>query len=89
MGYEPSFLEIFYFAILPALSMGSAVFTGTYLGISLALRRRSSQKASDYGASSPLNIVRERYARGDISRGEYERMRDDLTGPTDTKIREA
>lgn len=81
MGYEPSFLEIFYFAILPALFTEAAVFAGTYLGILLALRKRSSQKTSDYGASSPLDIARERYARGEISRGEYERMRDDLAAP--------
>lgn len=80
MGYQPSFQEIFYFAILPALFMAAAVFAGMYFGISLALMRRSSRKTSDYGVSSPLDIVRERYARGEISRGEYERMRDDLSG---------
>lgn len=65
---------------VPSFMIALAVFAGMYFGILLATKRWSSRKHSDLDTTDPLDIVRERYARGEISRGEYERMRDDLTG---------
>ena len=37
-----------------------------------------SGRASDRASERPLDILRERYARGEISREQYERMRQEL-----------
>lgn len=80
---EPTFIEIFYWAILPALAQAVAVFLGVFLSILLVsksvLSRNRKESAEGKDAS---DILRERYARGDISRGEFERMREDMKPET-------
>ncbi len=61
---EPTFMEMFYWAILPALTQALAVFAGVFFGL-LASKKLFSQKQQDPVTQSASEIVRERYARGD------------------------
>jgi putative membrane protein len=47
-----------------------------YLLVSLVAPRHEMK----HGDEDPLEIVRRRYAKGEITREEYEQMRKDLTG---------
>jgi uncharacterized membrane protein len=82
---EPTFMEMFYWAILPALAQALAVFLGVFLSLLLVSKRILSQdrRDPDTGTRNASEIVRERYARGEISRREYEQLREDL-GPEQT-----
>ena len=55
----------------------SIVFWGTIIYLIVALSRRPSQRGHDASAE-PIEILKQRYARGELSRNEYERMRSDL-----------
>jgi uncharacterized membrane protein len=57
--------------------MDIGTFLGVFFGVSLALRRWYSTKFREIGHSA-LEIARTRYALGEISGSEYERMREDL-----------
>ncbi|CAN5609104.1 hypothetical protein BH24ACT21_BH24ACT21_07720 [soil metagenome] len=85
---EPTFMEMFYWAILPALAQALAVFLGVFFSLLLVSKRLLSRdrRDPDIGARNASEIVRERYARGEISRREYEQMREDL-GPEQTSTR--
>ena len=80
MGYEPTWYEYLFF-LGPWFVMGVGTFLGAFFGVSFALRRWSSPKSREPGQSA-IEIVRSRYALGEISRSEYERMRDDLGAET-------
>jgi putative membrane protein len=41
--------------------------------------KKLTAKEDPVSRNSPLDIARERYARGDISRGEFEQIRKDLS----------
>ena len=77
---EPTFMKMFYWAILPALAQALAVFLGVFLSLLLVSKKVSAkiQDGSATSAKGASEIVRERYARGEISRREYEQMRKDL-----------
>lgn len=82
MGYQgPGFWEYVFIWGLPALFEGLAIFAGVYFGVSWALKRYP--KAHTGPAASAEDIVRERYARGEIPRSEYEQMREDLQTETE------
>ena len=87
---EPTFMEIFYWAILPALAQALAVFLGVFFSLLLVSKKlfRQNQGESPTSARNASEIVRERYARGEISRREYEQMREDL-GPEERTSAEA
>lgn len=72
----PSWAETLIFVAV----WGAAVTLGSFIGVTvplyLLLKRRSSGDRARPG-SAP-EIARERYARGEISRAEYEQLRDDL-----------
>lgn len=70
MGFGWIFLLVFL-----AITVGLAIWLLTYLfpGISDSLSGRSLGKAS------PIEILKQRYARGEISRGEYEEIHHTLT----------
>ncbi len=85
---EPTFMEMFYWAILPALAQALAVFLGVFLSL-LLVSKKISAKVQDGSATrdkDALEIVRERYARGEISRREYEQMWQDLAPETATLV---
>jgi len=74
--YDFTWIDYVFFLGPPVLT-GVGVFLGVFIGISLTMRRWSPGKARDLG-KTPLEIVGSRYALGEISRSEYEQMRDDL-----------
>jgi putative membrane protein len=53
-------------------------------GVFLLMKYLSTRKKGDAGqgwfGSNPLDILRERYARGEIDRAEFERIKHDLEG---------
>jgi putative membrane protein len=64
MGFGGVFMILFWALIVLAIvALGKWLFSST---------------GSDDSGKRPLEILRERYARGEISRAEYERMREDL-----------
>ncbi|MGB3632478.1 MAG: hypothetical protein WA982_00405 [Rubrobacteraceae bacterium] len=73
--------EIVQFAI-PAsvfgLFIGLGVFAGVYFALLLAMKRRKSGTYENPTPKDAFEIVRERYARGEISRKDYEQLREDL-----------
>ncbi len=75
-GYDFTWVEYIFF-LGPPLLTGVGMFLGVFFGVLLSMRRWSPPESKDLG-KTPLEIVRSRYALGEISRSEYERMRDDL-----------
>lgn len=60
---------------------GIGLWVLVLMAVMLALRwLLRGAKGRDRGTSAALEIAKERYARGEISREEFERMRVDLTG---------
>lgn len=59
--------------ILPVLLIGAVVFTSV-------LRPQINQNKLAQPSQSPLDVLKARYASGEITREEYEQMRRDLEG---------
>jgi putative membrane protein len=59
--------------IIPLLVIGGIAYA-------LGWRPQSSQTGSAKTKQTPLELLKERYARGEISREEYDQMRRDLEG---------
>jgi len=53
----------------------------TVLAVAWTLRATGLGWGSDRKRTSPLDILKERFARGDINRAEYEEQRKILSGP--------
>ncbi|MGF1471370.1 MAG: SHOCT domain-containing protein [Rubrobacteraceae bacterium] len=77
---EPSVVQEILFFLVPAtvfgVMIGLGVFVGVYFAVSLVMK-----KGGTYSGSAPrdaADIARDRYARGEISRQEYEQLREDL-----------
>jgi putative membrane protein len=60
------------------------VVIGVILLVTWAVRRLASQETGA-GAEAPLDILQRRYARGEIGREEYERVRGDLLSDRGTR----
>ncbi len=66
-------------SILPAVLEAVIISVGVYLAIRFGFNRMTSQIDSSASESgSVMEIVRGRYAKGNISRKEYEQLREDL-----------
>lgn len=82
MYEEPGILEQVMWVVIPASVMGAfiglSVFAGVYFGVSMVLKRWAARAYEGSDARSATDIIRERYARGEISRKEYEQLREDL-----------
>lgn len=78
MGGPTTWEWMTYFG-LPAVLEASIVLVGVYLGVRFGLKKiLTKADASGPETGDAMEIVRARYARGEISRKEYEQLRDDL-----------
>ena len=74
--YGPSFVEQLMFVVMPAIVFSVFIFFAMFFAILLSGRRLVSRmKPGLAGPSGALGIVRERYARGELSRQEFEQMK--------------
>ena len=65
--------------ILPAVLEAAIISAGVYLAVRFGFNRMTSQMNSSGSESgSAMEIVRRRYAKGEIPRREYEQLREDL-----------
>lgn len=78
---EPGIVQEILLLLVPAsvfgLAIGLGVFAGVYFAVTLAMKRWMKTYKAPVPRSA-LEVIRERYARGEISRKEYEQLRDDL-----------
>jgi putative membrane protein len=58
--------------LLPLLLIG-------LIAVALGWRPQFIQQSDEPNRETPLEVLKKRYARGDISKQEYEEMRHDLT----------
>ena len=66
---------------LPSILEAVIVSVGVYLGVRFGLKKilsKSGLGSETSGTGGAMEIVRGRYARGEISRKEYEQLRDNL-----------
>ncbi len=74
-GMMPWFMAVASLAVLGVLVL---VIVGLIAGLRW-LTKGVSPSAGEARSDSALTLLRERYARGEISREEFERIRQDLT----------
>lgn len=80
---EPGLFDFVLWSLVPGMVQALVIFAAIYFGISLGLKKLSLPSQGKSETQSASEIIRERYARGEISRREYEQMRNDL-GPEQT-----
>ena len=80
--YGSSFIEEAMMVAAPALVFSVFIFFAMFFALLLAGRRLMPPrtKPGSGGPSAALGIVQERYARGELSRREFEQMRSVLGG---------
>ena len=79
--YGPGFFEQLLYTVMPAFVFGVFIFFAMFFALLLAGRRLMSRtKPGSGGPAAALGIVQERYARGELSRQEFEQMRSVLEG---------
>lgn len=65
--------------VVPAVLEAAIISVGVYLALRLGFKRMTYHMDSfGSGDGNAMEIVRGRYAKGEISRREYEQLRDDL-----------
>ena len=78
MGGPTAWEWMLYFAV-PALLQAAIISVVLSLVIWLVLRKMiPNTGSSSAGPENAMEIIRTRYAKGEISRGEYEQLREDL-----------
>jgi putative membrane protein len=55
------------------------IFWGAIVGLVVWGVKRLTERGGSEGKRSPLDIAKERYARGEISREEFEQIKKDLS----------
>jgi putative membrane protein len=55
------------------------IFWGAIVSLVVWGMRRFSERGNSQGRRNPLDIAKERYARGEISKEEFEQIKKDLT----------
>ena len=78
--YGPSLMQELMYTVVPALVFSVFFFLAMFSALLLAGRRLMSRMKTGSGPSGALGIVQERYARGELSRQEFEQMRSVLEG---------
>lgn len=76
----PGLFEEMMMLVAPAFVFGVFVFVAVFFAILLSGRRLISRMKPGSGAFGAFGIVQERYARGELSRREFESMRSVLEG---------
>ena len=78
-------------SILPAVLEAAIISVGVYLAVRFGFNRMTSRiNSSGSESGDAMEIVRRRYAKGEIPRSEYEQLREDLeTVDLDEKTSEA
>ena len=72
------------YRFIPLFGIGALLFrtlilaTALILFVSLLRRRHLAAAGSAAGATRPIDIARERYARGEITKEQFDQMRRDL-----------
>jgi len=54
------------------------IFWGSIIALIVWIVRRATNRGASSGGVSPLDIAKERYARGEISREQFEQIKKDL-----------
>jgi putative membrane protein len=65
------------------------LFWAVVIGLAAWAVTRFTQPPAADRTRTPLQIAQERYARGEITREQYEQLRSDLEGDNGTKLRAA
>ena len=85
-GYGFGYGLRYSYGILPWLGLGALLFrtlivtAGLLIVVELLRHRRQAHAGAVPGATRPIEIVRERYARGEITKEQFDQMRQDLEG---------
>ncbi len=75
----PTVWEWMLYFIMPALLQATIISVVLSLVIWFLLKKMSTKMgSSSTGPGNATEIIRARYARGEVSRKEYEQLRDDL-----------
>lgn len=74
----PGFFEFVIWNLVPGLLEALVIFVAIYFGISFGIRKLFSLSGGESAAQDASEIIRGRYAKGEISRREFEQMREDL-----------
>ena len=81
MYEEPGILYEIMWVAVPASVLGVLIGLGVFAGVYFAIGSSLKHWANTYKPPVPQEaseIIRERYARGEISRREYEQIKQDL-----------
>ena len=60
-------------------SLWMLIFWGAIIALVVWAIQRLSGHGGEPGGRSPLDVARERYARGEISKGKFDQLREDLS----------
>jgi len=63
---------------VPLMMIFMVIFWGAIIALVVWAVRRMTHRETPSGGTSPLDIAKERYAKGEITREQFEQMKKDL-----------